>query len=549
MVKRVARPTSDLMTALGYTRVSKTEMAKEGLSLPAQLAATRRYAAGHGWAIGAEFEDVMTGRRDDRPQYQALLAECRRLAAEGQRVAVVVCWLHRLGRDLAESVKARRELADLGVAIHSVNEGGEVSDFLANIMASVAQYESEQIGERIKQVNSHSRANGWRVPGRCPWGYRWRERTPQEQSQGAPAKVLDADPTQRTWVAQAFQRVAGGESVRSVAEWVAGLPDAARGGRALNYSRVRLALRSPVYKGESEPAADEDGEEQPGHPGRWPALVDAETWAMVQAKIEGRPSLPHQASGRYLLTGLLRCPSCGSRMAGRRYALDAGRGRNPRYMCISAMIGATARRAAERDTPGYKACTTTALMASVDASLLRQLAPVVAVAGWVGHPTLQPALRRAWAGLTAPDDAARKEQHRLDVRRRVAKQQLGEAGKRLLDGTFDKDTYDATMASIKRDLAQIERRAAELAARGAGAGSDLPPLEDALATVGGWATAVARFDVASQRDILAVLVERIVPRKVGYGRYEVDITWTATGAALQQAASVMKAGAAGDEPS
>src|SRR5947209_2571163 len=96
-------------TALIYTRVSGREQEREGLSLPAQLADCRRYAQSKDWIIGAEFQDVMKGTRDDRPQYQALLAEARQLRRDGQDAVVVVKWLHRLGRRVLESVRCREE--------------------------------------------------------------------------------------------------------------------------------------------------------------------------------------------------------------------------------------------------------------------------------------------------------------------------------------------------------------------------------------------------------------------------------------------------------
>ena len=77
--------------ALTYTRVSSEEQAREGVSLDAQLAECRRYAARHGWLLGQEFQDVLSGRRDDRPAYQALLAEVRRLRAEGRPVSSSCC--------------------------------------------------------------------------------------------------------------------------------------------------------------------------------------------------------------------------------------------------------------------------------------------------------------------------------------------------------------------------------------------------------------------------------------------------------------------------
>src|SRR5260370_28993256 len=69
----------DLSSALLYMRVSSDDQAREGTSLDAQLAECRRYALAHEWAIDGEFTDVMSGTRDDRPQYQGLLARVREL--------------------------------------------------------------------------------------------------------------------------------------------------------------------------------------------------------------------------------------------------------------------------------------------------------------------------------------------------------------------------------------------------------------------------------------------------------------------------------------
>src|SRR5207248_3631325 len=94
--------TTGLVTALIYTRVSSEDQAREGVSLDAQLAECRRYAARPGWVLGDEYQDILSGKRDDRPQYQALLAEVRRLRAEGRAVAVVVAAFDRFGRKLLE---------------------------------------------------------------------------------------------------------------------------------------------------------------------------------------------------------------------------------------------------------------------------------------------------------------------------------------------------------------------------------------------------------------------------------------------------------------
>ena len=65
------------------------------------------------FAPDGEYTDVMSGRRDDRPHYQALLAEVRRLRAERRPVVVVVAALDRFGRKLLERVRCREELKAL----------------------------------------------------------------------------------------------------------------------------------------------------------------------------------------------------------------------------------------------------------------------------------------------------------------------------------------------------------------------------------------------------------------------------------------------------
>ena len=238
---------SSITTALIYTRVSSDEQAREGVSLDAQLTEGRRYAARQGWAIGAEYQDVLSGTRDDRPAYQALLADVRRLRARGVPVAVVVMRLDRFGRKLLERVRAREELKGLGVPTHSVSEGGEVSDLVANILASVAQEEVRQLGERVAAARAHISGSGWWFPGACPWGYRWREATDPERKLGAPKVVLEIDPVTGPYVREAFARAAAGATIHDVTRWIVTLPEEARGGRRMHTYTVNRVLRSPVY--------------------------------------------------------------------------------------------------------------------------------------------------------------------------------------------------------------------------------------------------------------------------------------------------------------
>jgi DNA invertase Pin-like site-specific DNA recombinase len=227
-MKRATTWASSTIEALIYTRVSSDRQA-DGASLDVQLGEARAYAARQNFVLGREFTDIMSGKRDDRPQYQAMLEEVRRLSGDGRRVAVVVWRLDRLGRRLLERVQRRSELRSLGATTHSVMEGGEVTDLVANILGSVAEEEVRVLGERVRGARRQQRANGWYPVQDVPFGYALRDATAVERAAAAPRRVLNRDEDAAVIVRECFERVASGESIRSVARWMMGLPESASG--------------------------------------------------------------------------------------------------------------------------------------------------------------------------------------------------------------------------------------------------------------------------------------------------------------------------------
>ena len=150
-MKRVSQPSAGITTALIYTRVSSDEQAREGISLDAQLAECRRYAVAHGWDLGDEYQDVMTGTARRPPTVPA--AAVRSCVDSTPTVDVLWSWSlpsTDLGADSRNRLRCREELKTLGVSVHSVRDGGEVSDFVANVLASAAEEEVRRLGERIR---------------------------------------------------------------------------------------------------------------------------------------------------------------------------------------------------------------------------------------------------------------------------------------------------------------------------------------------------------------------------------------------------------------
>ena len=518
--------TDGTVYALGYGRVSTDDQAL-GLSLDAQRADRLRYIKGQGWVPYRDFEDVMSGRRDDRPDYQALLAEARRLRGEGKRVTIVVSDLDRLGRRLGEQIRARDELRELGVPVHFVRQGGELDDLQADILGSVAANESRKISHRVKNVRRHTRTGGWHTPGRPAWGYLWRDATETEGKQGAPARVYDLDPQRAPLVREALEAVANGSlTPRGAAVWIAGLTDEQRGERAMTFRAVKLTLQAGAYVARHEQPEDMPVLERPRC--NWPALISDETYAAIQDRLEARARVPAREGTAFLLTGFARCPQCGSRMVGWNQC-----GRWRRYRCSGAQAG------------GHAADVDCNYMASADQMDRAILTAAGGIAGALNDRRIRKGLEQAWAQLSGDEteDTAGRQRIAKALRAQVAqaKAKIDQAVDLFLASKLEEDDY---RRARERHTATIEAAERELAVMGAATDrhrAALPALADILRDSVGWGAILAGSDVTAQREALSVLVERVVPVRVGYGQYRADINWTVAGDALRQMAQAARA--------
>ena len=83
-------------TAVSYSRVGTVGQATErNVSLEVQEDAFRRYFQANNLTRLAAFTDVASGRKDDRPQYRAMLE----YVAKNHVGTVVVLFLDRFGRN------------------------------------------------------------------------------------------------------------------------------------------------------------------------------------------------------------------------------------------------------------------------------------------------------------------------------------------------------------------------------------------------------------------------------------------------------------------
>jgi hypothetical protein len=80
---------------VAYYRVSTGQQGRFGFSIEAQRAAVEDYVAANPGVIVAEFSEVMSGRKDNRPELTKALSLCR-----VARAALVIARLDRLSRNV-----------------------------------------------------------------------------------------------------------------------------------------------------------------------------------------------------------------------------------------------------------------------------------------------------------------------------------------------------------------------------------------------------------------------------------------------------------------
>jgi DNA invertase Pin-like site-specific DNA recombinase len=144
---------------VAYYRVSTRRQGASGLGVAAQQEAVRHYLDGGKWSLIAEFTEVESGKRSDRPALDAALAKARL-----HRAPLVVAKVDRLTRSLGFLTR----LLDSGVDVRFCDLPkieGPTGRFILQQMASVAELEAGFISDRTKKALKAAKARGKKLGG------------------------------------------------------------------------------------------------------------------------------------------------------------------------------------------------------------------------------------------------------------------------------------------------------------------------------------------------------------------------------------------------
>ena len=139
---------------VSYLRVSTTKQGISGLGLDAQRKTVADFLNGGAWEVLAEFVEVESGRRADRPELARALAHCRITGA-----TLIVANVSRLTRSVAFLSK----LLEAGVEVRFCDLPqieGPTGRFLLTQMVSVAELEAGLISDRTTKALAAAKARG-----------------------------------------------------------------------------------------------------------------------------------------------------------------------------------------------------------------------------------------------------------------------------------------------------------------------------------------------------------------------------------------------------
>jgi site-specific DNA recombinase len=147
--------------AVGYTRVSTEEQAREGVSLNAQRTRIEAWAQGNDTPLIGFFEDA--GISGSRTENREGLQKAIGMACE-KRAILVVYSLSRLSRSTKDTLALAERLEKAGADLVSLSEKIDTTSaagkMVFRMLAVLNEFERDQISERTSAALRHKREEG-----------------------------------------------------------------------------------------------------------------------------------------------------------------------------------------------------------------------------------------------------------------------------------------------------------------------------------------------------------------------------------------------------
>ena len=312
------------MKAALYARVSSDKQDTD-LSLSSQLRALKEYAQKNGHQVVREFiDEAESGRTAARPAFKEMIALARTKHPPFE--AILVWKLNRFARSRADSITYKTLLRNKGIDVISINEPVDdtpTGRLLEGVIESIDEFYSANLGQDIKRGMRENASRGFFNGSRPPYGFhkiavrdgaKTRNKLEPEPEDSVALQVVQ----------RIFDMASKDRGCKEIAKTLNREGFRTSKGELWGRGTVHKVLTNEAYCGTlvwgGRPGypAIRSGEPPIRVENAWPAIIDRETFQLVQRKMASKSPLvthPRTVPSFYLLSGFLFC-SCGHAMTG-----------------------------------------------------------------------------------------------------------------------------------------------------------------------------------------------------------------------------------------
>lgn len=241
---------------------------------------------------------------------------------------VLVWKINRISRRTKDLIEIVERLNKCNVAFRSFSENFEtetaMGKFALVMMGAVGELERNTIVENVK-LGLRERARQGKWNGGRVLGY---ESVKVSDNPGSTETQLVIVPKEAMIIKEIYSLYKSGKGLKAIANEINHKGFRTKRGNSFSTSAVKEILMNPVYCGKIRYNRFEDWNEtrrrgKNSDPiiadGDHEAIIDENLWNQVQNLREKKSFLPQRTfDGKYLLTGIMKCPECGASMVASR---------------------------------------------------------------------------------------------------------------------------------------------------------------------------------------------------------------------------------------